>query len=353
MLRSFPLLVTLALVASAPAQSYVVDPANGPGTHFTNLATATAQVPDGATVVVRAGQYFYPVTVANKGITLAGEPGCSLLSLTVSGQAPTQRVVLRGLHFGFFGVHGQLHLQSCQSAVVIEDCVGSPSPQFGAMSLSISSCPQVSVARSEFLVGSNFTASHVVCEATEFDTNQYTGPALVLVNGRTELVHCTVFGATSGISTNGNQLRLLGNTSVAAAAGPAVVGSGSLHVAPSVGSLTVAGGIAPNVVDAGAVRSTAATLGGVVGGTLEGSASLFGALYFGLVRPPVAVPGIAELLWIEPYDVSVAGVLAAPLPFGVQVPDLPILRGFTFGWQGVTAGVGGIVLSNPVLFSVR
>ena len=51
------LLLSLVFPAAAPAQTFVVDAANGPGTNFTDLLTASTTVPDGATLLVRPGHY--------------------------------------------------------------------------------------------------------------------------------------------------------------------------------------------------------------------------------------------------------------------------------------------------------
>src|SRR5437762_9224013 len=49
--------VFAAFSSTAIAQTFIVDAANGPGTNFTEIATAVAAVPDGAVLMVRAGSY--------------------------------------------------------------------------------------------------------------------------------------------------------------------------------------------------------------------------------------------------------------------------------------------------------
>ena len=53
MRNRFLLAFLLPLASALVAQTYVVDAANGPGSQFTDLPTAVAAVPDGATLLVR------------------------------------------------------------------------------------------------------------------------------------------------------------------------------------------------------------------------------------------------------------------------------------------------------------
>jgi hypothetical protein len=69
------ILVVLACSAGAaiaPAQVFIVDQNNGPGTHFTGLPEAVLAAPSGATLHVRPGQYS-AFTLANKSLTIIGE----------------------------------------------------------------------------------------------------------------------------------------------------------------------------------------------------------------------------------------------------------------------------------------
>ena len=91
-----------------------------------------------------------------------------------------------------------------------------------------------------------------------------------------------------------------------------------------------------------------------VTGTLQGSANLFGGIVFGLPRPPMTFAGIAEELWVEPLGFVISGQLAAPLTYWLDVPNAPFLRGFTFGWQGVSfSATAETVLSNAAWFCVN
>ena len=58
------------------AQTYVVDAAGGPGSHHVSIAAAIPAVPEGSTLLVRAGTYE-PFS-SSKGLTILGEPGARI-----------------------------------------------------------------------------------------------------------------------------------------------------------------------------------------------------------------------------------------------------------------------------------
>jgi len=62
-------LAIAALAFPIRAQTFIVDAANGPGTNFTDIATAAATVPDGAVLEVRAGNYG-SFAITSKGLTV-------------------------------------------------------------------------------------------------------------------------------------------------------------------------------------------------------------------------------------------------------------------------------------------
>ncbi len=112
---------SLALTASLMGQVFIVDVNNGPGTNFTDLPTAAATVPDGATLVVRAGHY-QPFTVWGMGLKVTGVAGVSLsctlgASLVIAGTQPAQTTLLRNLE-----ICTPIRLDNCLGAIVIDAC---------------------------------------------------------------------------------------------------------------------------------------------------------------------------------------------------------------------------------------
>lgn len=366
------LAVPFALAATVSAQTFVVDVNNGPNTDYVTLEAALAGAPDGATLIVRAGVYtnVAGTFVNGKGVTILGEPGTISSSIYFSGLNANQRVVVKGLRFGFVWTipSGALSFQSCAGSILVEDvaATGSFSP------LSFTNCTQATVVRS-VTVGATFSASNVVCVDSTMWGVGYTGPGVALSGGRTQLVNCQVTGATGpggssgpGIDMNGGDLRLLGDCDVSCGVTGglggnfAIRGTGAVRAAPTVGLVSLPASTPPTTtgisivtVDEGATSSTAAPLGGVVTGKLEGSANLFGGLVFGSPQAPQTFPDVAEELWVNPLGFAITGQLGAPLTFWLDVPNAPVLRGWTLGWQGLTLGPTGLVLSNPAWFCVQ
>src|SRR5262245_22482850 len=96
-------------VCSLHGQTFVVDAGNGPGANFTSIAAAIAAVPDGATLLVRAGTYA-PFTVDAKGLTILGDPGVVVGgSVAVRNIAAGQAVTIR-------------ELQTSPGAVLVDNC---------------------------------------------------------------------------------------------------------------------------------------------------------------------------------------------------------------------------------------
>ncbi|MBK9129932.1 MAG: hypothetical protein IPM13_19460 [Phycisphaerales bacterium] len=98
------LFVVPLLVAAAGAQTYIVDAANGVGTHFRDLPEAVAAVPSGAVLRVRPGTYS-SLAVANKSLTILGDS-----SATVTVGTPGA-----GVAIGPLAAHQHFELRDVQS----------------------------------------------------------------------------------------------------------------------------------------------------------------------------------------------------------------------------------------------
>src|SRR5688572_19227258 len=181
-LRSASVLLLLG-ICSAQSATWVVDAANGSGTHFTDLqsALASAQVVDGDTLVVRAGVYGPCAT--SKGVTILGEPGAKLASslrttlLAVSNLAAGKTFVLDRMtieHDRFYSMG--IYLLNNLGSVHFDDVtvqglfVSIPSFTQGQSSLLVNGCSLVTVNASVLSNGAGVssynsnlvvTASHV------------------------------------------------------------------------------------------------------------------------------------------------------------------------------------------------
>jgi hypothetical protein len=352
------LAVLTALAATALSQTFVVDASNGPGTDYTDLPSAIAAVPDGATLVVRAGSYS-AAYVSLKGLTILGEPGARIDdpgvddTLTVFALLPTQRFVVRGLDIQ----DGGIWLSGCSGTVHVEDC-----HSVYRSNLNIQSCAQVSVVGCSWIhyTGGVASGSNVVCVDTAFASYGLFQGGFWVSGGSLQLVRCNVTGGVSGpgIQASSASVRLLGPGTVASGSPMRPFVEGAVVVRVGANVATTGAPLYPGTtvvtIDEGTTSATVAALGGTVTGTLEGSPNLLGGLMLGTTLPPVTIPGIAEELWLNPFGFLAVGVLGVPLTFAATIPNDPLLRGAIFGWQGMTwQATGGFVLSNPAWFCVQ
>jgi hypothetical protein len=82
--------LAFCLAGWLPAQ-FIVDAANGPGTHFTSLMVAINTVPDGATLLVRAGDYVITApTTVSRGLSIVGLGGVRVTEYAQLTFGPTQ-----------------------------------------------------------------------------------------------------------------------------------------------------------------------------------------------------------------------------------------------------------------------
>lgn len=352
------LAAVIALVAAAPAQTFVVDASNGPGTDYTDLPAAIAAVPDGATLIVRAGNYS-AAWVQLKSLTILGEPGARIDdpnaedTLTVFAQTPNQHFVVRGLD-----IHdGGIFLSGCSGNVHIEDCHA-----VYRSHLRIQTCEQVSVVGCSFIhyAGAGASGSNVVCVDSSFASYGLFQAGFSVGGGSLQLVRCSVTGGVTGpgIQASGASVRLLGPGSVASGSPTRPFVDGGIVVRVGANVVTTGGPLYPGTtvvtIDEGSTSTTAAAIGGTVTGSLEGSGNLLGGLLLGTPSPRTTLPGIAEEIWLQPFGFLAIGVLSAPVTFSASVPATVALRGAVFGWQGMTwEPAAGFVLANPAWFCVQ
>ncbi|MCA8950523.1 MAG: hypothetical protein KDE27_13545, partial [Planctomycetes bacterium] len=123
------LATAVLLTPLACAQTFVVDAANGPGTNFTDIATAVAAVPDGAILEVRPGEYGV-FQIQNKSLTIVGTAGVLVRSgiegtaFDVVGLASDQAVTVRQVAWDgvFPGLFSSVVCRNNRGTVLIDEC---------------------------------------------------------------------------------------------------------------------------------------------------------------------------------------------------------------------------------------
>lgn len=356
--------------AVAPAQTYIVDINNGPGTNFTSLDAAATAAPDGAVLIVRAGNYP-GMTILGKGLKVLAEPGVVVFGAQVFASAISvgyvpagKSVVLRGMTIaaGFPGWTGRVAVGNCQGTVLMENLQVNAT-NFARLDLQQSSGVLVSnLQRNSGSLSVNVVQSQVAIENSTIGSTS--GSAIVITGGTLQLRDCVAAGGlftapANAIEMHGGDVRILGATALqaglATTAQACVGGTGTVRYEPSV---TFSGGAPfdPGIVATAqvmpAMRATLAS--GQVVAQLRGVPGTIGVIAIGLVGQPVVIPGIQDALWLDSGSTFL-------LSFGVFGPSAPILS-HTMPWSGglvpgvraVFQGVeldaaGALELSNPSL----
>lgn len=393
----------LALLAPfAAAQTFVVDAANGPGTHFTDLPTAVAAVPDGATLVLRAGAYG-PIVLQGKGLTVVGGAGVMLNGILspavdVRGLAAHQSFALRGAAMGW-ALQGPAQVSFTNNAgrVLLEEFRFDyrTSPYLGSFGAALPgaivavNCAQV-VLRRCTIVGSN--AVSATGSAVDLDSCALQGsgsttvvyhnpvhagsPALYLQGSEVRVASCSLQGGpgalpnampSPAIVATQSSVQLGGTTSVRGGqpfvtAGPvaAVQGSGALvrdplvSLATSGGAPIFAGSITDSVQPWPAVVSTGGRLGQPMTATVEGAYGELCLLCVSLPGAPSSVPGVAGSVWLDSARLQLVALgtqaAATRVTFTAMMPSATVLVGRPRAWQAVSWGpVHGLQASNASL----
>ena len=348
---------TFAALASAGlGQTFIVDAANGPGTNFIDIATASATVPDGSVLEVRAGSYA-SFAIVSKGLSVRCAPGVSVAGIppiAVSGTASGQTVELRGLQ-----VSEQLSLNSCQGPVLLYSCnVTGMAP--GA--LQVTGCQQV------------------YADTCSFASQPYA--AIILINSAAVLQNCGAWTQmVPGISMQASSLQLtdcivsagtvvstavtLANADVRIIGGSlrthfGVSGTGGARIDPSVTFLfsvpqPFVGSVVGSIVEMPAVVATGGALGGSLTVAMRGPGGHAGALLAGWPGTPLGLPGILDPGWLRPGSESVCFVTifapGIPALVVLPVPNVPAFRGLRTAWQGLSYGATGLQASTPAIAS--
>ncbi|HEU4420161.1 MAG TPA: hypothetical protein VFT55_14595 [Planctomycetota bacterium] len=369
------LVSVLALAVAAATQTFIVDAASGPGTHFTDIPPAVAAVPDGAVLRVRAGTYN-EFTIDGKSLAVLGETGAQVTCLTgptVMNLLPHQAVVLHGLDLASSLGSGGSAGVTCQNNHGVVRLAGLRTV-LGSHVLSVQQCDSVFVVDCVFHRQTSLVASTVVFTSCGLGSMTGLSPALVQQGGRTQLVGCQVAGMATPqqpgvgpIQLNGGEVRVLGGGLISSQVlfglpPAAVTGTGAVRLDPSVsvlGASQFAPAITVTVQAMPHVTATDGLLGGTSAAALHGPNGHLGLLAVGFAGPAFDLPGVFvdPLFWAQGNAVTLsAGVPAPgqPVTGQVAIPGNPVFAGLQLLYQGITLdAAAGLQLSNPAVGVVR
>lgn len=368
------LLATLCTAVATPAQTFVVDAANGPGALFTDLPAAISAVPDGSTLLVRPGAYS-GFALLQRSLTILGGPGVVVRGgIQVLATLPGQRVLLRELDTDASpGPDSGIFISNCDGPVIVDRCRSSaPAAAGSQVHVTYCSAP-VHLSGVAFAHSGAEPLRITIGDVTVVDSDlrSTTGHALLLAEGRVRVSGTRLEGsgpfdlhgeAVVWVQSPVSQLVLDDTVTLVGSAGPAtdgVKGNGALVVDPglqlqNVGAL-VAGGPATGltVISADLASCTASTgpPGGVATGTLTVPPGGIGALLVGFPGDAATFPGILFPLWLDPVLVSTIAVGAPTVTGSYPVPNAAFVLGVPVGWQGIAFDqTNGLQFSNPGVY---
>lgn len=355
--------LSLCLAAVAPAQTFVVDAAAGPGSQFTDLPAAVASVPDGAVLLVRAGTYS-SFTITAKGLTVLAEPATDVSgSIRVENTLAGQDVVLERLNHRV-----RAAVVNCAGTVVLRRL----DPGSGTAVLEVDASDRVLVQNCRFVgqlgaiaPGARLQGSRMIAIDSFFEGG-LNNAGIDADGSHAELVDTITRGGLTGAGFVGNQsssLRALGSSSIRG--GPGMFGQTTLSIAdvplvrsgPSVTYVgPIGSGVTIDPTPECALLASEAALGGTATATLVGSPGDLGAIALGELAGATQVNGIADPLFLAPGTMVplALAVFGGPLTATENVPNNAALVGLTFGWQGLSyTPATGLQLSNPAAFTIR
>ncbi len=369
--------VVLLIAVAAPAQTFLVDIQNGPGTDFTTIGGALAAVPDGSTLLVRAGQYP-AFQIGGRSVSILGEPGAvveqgSLGAVLISGISATQQVVLRGLGWSSTSGQAMVWIASSQGTIVVDSCYSTLAMAPDGGLLRITNCDAVHV-RDTVVVGrrtaveashsaATFTRSTLRCLTFETGIAQHFGRVELddcLVEGSGGVypfeLNPVVVGVAPGDLVVRGGTRLVGYQPGGAYYG--IGGHGAVVVDPNTMLMNVNLGLLSPVLLATAVQPLASCqastgpLGTSASATLAGPAGSAGFLLAGFPGARRTFPVVDQAFWLMAGSEITVAVGGSSVAAGYAVPNVVGLRGLTIAWQGLTFdALNGAQFSNPSIYA--
>ncbi|MCK5941564.1 MAG: hypothetical protein KAI24_06315 [Planctomycetes bacterium] len=372
-MKLLPVATLSLLLTPAPGQTFVVDAANGPGAQFAGIGQALAVVPQGATLLVRPGDYL-PFTIDGHDVTMLCEPGARVFAfghaiVTIENLLASQQVTIRGLRIGSFTDAG-FQCWNCQGTVLLDGCRGDLGTSFVGGSLSAHGCDDVRLADCVF-----FRSSTSACYLLNSNLSGVAGSfAAHFPNAGLFAQHSTIQlsdyqigngGYYEAVGLDQSHLRMLGDGWLTTTAlggigggGPVISGNGTARLALSV--IVDPGTAAPfgpttqvNVVDMPSVVADTDGPGGLAAAELTGPTGAAAALFLALPAPPTTPwPGLDPVLFAPGTEsLQAAGSLQPALQAGYVVPPLPLLRGTRVTWQAATLDpANGLQIANAATY---
>lgn len=403
-MRNLPFLgaVFTAISLALPAQTFIVDAANGPGANFSDLPPAIAAVPDGAILLVRPGTYGR-IELDGKGMSiLATAPG---VVITPPFQIPTggpivvmnllasQAVTLRGLTLQGSPLTVRGMVRNCDGPVLIDDFTSQTSATLGegnVITLAVEQCANVTlrnchlrashaldVFRSDVVVEN----SDLIGEDAFFQIIGFApGMGAVIDGGSITLARCRVRGgnalsgvapaaapairasnATVRVCDDGSGVYAAGQqsaTAVAAITGTnsTIVRDPSAVVTGSNGGPPVAAGLTSVLRPLPSLRTVPAPPGGTVTADVTTPLGEVVLLAVSLPGPVTTVPGIDGSFRLDPATATMLAIgvpaTGVPVTHSIAVPNNQALVGARFAWQAVAwSAANGLRASNPSLYA--
>lgn len=363
----------LALQVAAGAQTIVVDAAGGPGAQFVDIAPAVAAAPEGATLLVRPGDYSAFV-IDGKSLTILCEPFARAYDwnycyVEVRNLAPHQQVTMRGLRIGSL-LGAAILCSDCQGTVLLDGCRSDYSTSQSGGGLSVSYCDDVRLNDCVF-----FHQYATACYCIESSLTGVDGSFAALfpnagLYGSQSTIQLADYQVGNGgfyeaVNLDQSELRVLGDGWLTTTAlggigggGPTIDGTGHVRISPSVvvdpgTSAPFGAGIQVQFLEMPSLDADTDAAGGAATAVLDGPTNGIAVLYLALPGLPTTPFANLDPLCIAAGTESLqaAGTLATPLQAGYAVPPLPLLLGTRVAWQAASLDPGnGLQISNAATY---
>lgn len=354
----------------------IVDAANGPGAHYTDLPPAVAAAAPGDLILVRAGSYSSFALTKSLNIVGAGQAstwiqfgGPSYQVLSIQQIPANGRVAFANLTIASLTLMAptSLSVSNCQGAIVFDGVrvVGSTGiTSSGNVHARAMACNGPVVASSSSIAFDRCSMQGA--------SGASSSAGLSCTSSNVVLSRCTVSGApayfssppTPAISLNNSTLMLTsdGGGTIGAGTGgtqSAITGTGVVDIDPNVvlqpsgGAPAAAPAVAVNQRSIPSLAVDGGPPGGFVDVDLHAPPGEAWALFVGYSYPHYSVPQLLGDAWVVPTMLWSTGVFGGSGRYVAQarLPSSSLLVGWSFSWQGFTYGPAtGLAACNPVSY---